>query len=319
VRVHLGRSDFAVPARDVLPPLDRFAHLVVGDERRLVGYTEAAHGCTEHCRHCPVPAVYGGRTRPLPVDLVLADVAQLVERGARHVTFGDPDFLAGPAHARRVVDAFAGRFPGVTFDVTTKVEHILRHADLLPVLAGAGALFVITAVEGVNDEILRRLDKGHTAADAARAVTLLREHGLDPHPTMLPFTPWTTPADVRDIVAFVVDHDLVEVTEPVQLSLRLLVPPGSLLLDLPEMASFLDGYDASAGTWRWHAADPEVDALQADLAALAAAGAPFAALAERCGVTVPATALVARGRPRLTEPWFCCAEPTVEQYGPVRS
>jgi hypothetical protein len=24
------------------------------------------------------------------------------------------------------------------------------------------------------------------------------------------------------------------------------------------------------------------------------------------------------GRPRLTEPWFCCAEPTENQFGPLK-
>jgi radical SAM superfamily enzyme YgiQ (UPF0313 family) len=312
VQVHLGRSDFARPARDGLPPLDRYARLAIGDERRVVGYTEATHGCTERCRHCPVPAVYDGRTRALPVELVMADVAQQVEEGARHVTFGDPDFLAGPAHARRVVEAF---------DVTTKVEHVLRHEALLPVLADAGCLFVVSAVETLDDRILGLLDKGHTAADAARSVDVLRRHGLDPHPTFLPFTPWTTEDGVRDIVRFVLDHDLAEVTQPVQLSLRLLLPPGSLLLEVPELAPHLEGYDPATCTWRWRAADPAVDVLQADLAALAAAGAPLAALAERCGVAGAAGGggSTASGRPRLTEPWFCCAEPTEGQLGSLRS
>jgi radical SAM superfamily enzyme YgiQ (UPF0313 family) len=318
VRVHLGRSDFARPARDLLPPLERYARLAVGDELRVVGHTEATHGCTERCRHCPVPAVYDGRTRALPVDLVLADVAQQVAMGARHVTFGDPDFLSGPAHARRVVDGFAERFPGVTFDVTTKVEHILRHEALLPVLAAAGCLFVVTAVESLDDAILTILDKGHTAADAARAVALLRRHGLDPHPTFLPFTPWTTEDGVRDIVRFVGDHDLVEVTQPVQLSLRLLLPPGSLLLDRPELAPHLDGYDPATCTWRWRSAVPAVDVLQADLARLAGAGASLDVLAERCGVTLAPVAATAAARPRLTEPWFCCAEPTDSQLGVLR-
>ncbi|MHB8682648.1 MAG: cobalamin-dependent protein, partial [Acidimicrobiales bacterium] len=118
VRVELGRRRGALPSRPGLPPLERYARLVQGAETRLAGYVEASHGCAHRCRHCPVPVVYDGRTRVVGVEDVLADVAQLVGLGARHVTFGDPDFLNGPHHARRVVTAVYDAFPELTFDVT---------------------------------------------------------------------------------------------------------------------------------------------------------------------------------------------------------
>lgn len=334
-RVHLGRSDSFLPARDLLPPLDRYAGLDVGGEVRLTGAVEASHGCNQRCRHCPVPAVYDGRTQIVDVELVMADIAQLLEAGAQHITFGDPDFLSGPAHARRVIAAFAERFPGVTFDVTTKVEHVLAHPGLWPELAAAGCLFVVSAVECLNDRILGLLDKGHTAAMAADAVAVVRAHGIEPHPSFLPFTPWTTPADVLAILDFVVDHDLIPNVDPVQYSLRLLLPEGSLLLDVPELAPHLDGYDAAGLTHRWRAADPAVDDLQGELAVLAESGfadadspldrylavrarvADAAGFPDAASVSAEAQAQAQRLRPRLTEPWFCCAEPTALQLGAV--
>src|SRR5204863_6540439 len=125
----LGRHGFEVPARDLLPPLERYAHLALGGEERLVGYVEASHGCVHKCRHCPVPVVYDGRIRVMPEHVVLADVEQLVAMGARHITFGDPDFLNGRRHSLSVVRAMHERFPQLTFDCTTKVEHILEFAS----------------------------------------------------------------------------------------------------------------------------------------------------------------------------------------------
>jgi radical SAM superfamily enzyme YgiQ (UPF0313 family) len=93
--IQLGRHGFELPARDLLPPLERYAHLALGGEERLVGYVEASHGCVHVCRHCPVPPVYRGRIRIVGADTVLGDIARLVELGARHITFGDPDFLNG--------------------------------------------------------------------------------------------------------------------------------------------------------------------------------------------------------------------------------
>lgn len=321
--LRLDRASFSLPARHLLAPLERYARLAVGGEEHLVGYVEATHGCRHRCRHCPVPAVYGGALRVVGRDTVLADVEQLVELGARHITYGDPDFLNGPTHSLRLVRGVRERFPELTFDCTVKVEHVLRHAELWPELAASGCLFVVTAIESLNDDILARLDKGHTAAEAAAAVELLREHRIEARPTFLPFTPWTALDDVLELFDFVAGHDLVDNVDPVQYSLRLLLPEGSLLLDSPDptLRRSLGDYDDERLTYAWSASDPMVDLLQARLAALteqaATAGEPapetfarvWAAAREIAGFEAePALAIPqgsTEGRPRLTEPWFC--------------
>jgi radical SAM superfamily enzyme YgiQ (UPF0313 family) len=325
VVIDLGRRrPAAIPAREGLPLLERYAHLALGGEERPVGYVEASHGCLHRCGHCPVPVVYDGRIRIVPEDVVLADVERLVAAGAKHVTFGDPDFLNGPQHSRRVVAAMHERRPELTFDCTVKVEHILRHRDLWPEFAAAGCLFVVSAFETVHEETLLRLDKGHTAADAAAAVRLLRSHSIEIRPSFLPFTPWTTLDEVADIVDFVAALDLVPNVDPIQYTIRLLVPQGSLLEGVLAAEGRLGPYDAERLTWTWSSGDPAVDALQTRLTALVeggqAAGEPITRIYRRvrdavwtaagrqapgfCPPLRPVSALTER-RPRLTEPWFC--------------
>jgi hypothetical protein len=212
------------------------------------------------------------------------------------------------------------RWPELTWDCTTKVEHVLHHADLWPELADAGCLFVVSAFESTDDVVLARLDKGHTVADEARAVTTLRAHGIEVRPSWLPFTPWTTLDDVRALLEFVAEHDLVANVDPVQYTIRLLVPDGSLLLADPALAARLGPYDAERATYPWASDDPAVDALQSDLAALVehetTAGTPDARIYDAIRVHCGLTALgldVVPARPRLSEPWFCCAEPTADQ------
>ncbi len=329
--VQLGRDASApgapLPARSLLPPLDRYAHLVDGETTRLVGSVEASRGCAHRCRHCPVPVVYDGRVRVTDEAAVLADIEQLVTAGATHITFGDPDFLNAPQHSMRVVRAMHARFPQLTFDCTVKVEHVLRHADLWPELADAGCIFVVSAFESVNDAILERLDKGHTAAEAAEAVTRLRSFGIDVRPSFLPFTPWTTIDDVIALLDFVHEHDLIGSVDPVQFSIRLLLPRGSLLLAHPDLAPHLGAWDDQRLTYTWQAADPAVDALQQEFAAIveadAATGAPATATYERLRAAAgapPVDVLPTRlDRPHLSESWFCCAEPTEAQVVRLRS
>jgi hypothetical protein len=326
VVVHLGReaarAGAPLPARDLLPALDQYAHLAVPGEERIVGYVEASHGCAHRCRHCPVPVIYDGRLRVVDLDAVIADAAQQVEAGARHLTFGDPDFLNGAHHSLRVVRAIHERFPDLTFDCTVKVEHVLRHESIWAEMADAGCLFVVSAFESVDNATLDRLDKGHTAADAGRAVVLLREHGIEIRPSWMPFTPWTTLEQVEAVLDFVAEHDLVANVDPVQYTIRLLLPGGSLLLGHPDLAPYLGPYDAERSTYTWQSADPAMDELQQRVATLveqrqgAGDDIPtiYQALRAECGLA-PVDVAVGTDRPRLTEPWFCCAEPSADQLG----
>ena len=320
--IQLGHDPFVLPARDLLPELDGYAHLALDGTERKVGYVEASHGCAHECRHCPVPVVYGGRIRLVPQEVVVADVQQLVDMGAEHITFGDPDFLNGWRHSLRVVRAIHERWPELTFDVTTKVDHVLERRDIWPEMADSGCLFVVCALETTNDVILERLDKGHTNAQAIEAIELLRANGIEVRPSFLPFTPWTTHDDMVEMMNFIVTHDLIANVDPVQYSIRLLLPEGSLLLSHPDMKAHLGGYDAEHLTYTWRAEDPSIDELQRRLASLIE---DATALEQPAGATfleVYRTVLEAsghredppadlievgsvEGRPRLTEPWFC--------------
>ena len=292
--------------------LDRYARLVIGDEERLAGYVEASRGCVHRCRHCPVPVVYDGRIKIESVDAVLADVARQVEAGARHITFGDPDFLNGPHHARRVVDGFHAAFPDITFDCTVKVEHVLNHREVWSDFAAAGCLFLVSAFESVNDDILRRLDKGHTAAEGAEAVAVLRAAGIEVRPSWLPFTPWTTRRDLIDMLDFVADNDLVANVDPVQYTIRLLLPRGSLLLRDPDFE--VGPWDDDLLTYTWSS---PLDELQRELSALVEQGGDYADVRTAVGALSRPDTGESRVVPRLSEGWFCCAEPTQLQMSAV--
>jgi hypothetical protein len=241
--------------------------------------------------------------------------------GAQHITFGDPDFLNAPPHSRRIVRSMHERFPHLTFDCTVKVEHVLRYADVWPEFAAAGCVFVVSAFESVNDAILDRLDKGHTTVDAARAVAVLRDAGIDVRPSWMPFTPWTTADDVIALLDFVDEHDLGGSVDPVQYSVRLLLPRGSLLLGHPDLAPFLGDWDDERSSFTWAHPEPAIDELQRRIADLADSDddpvAVYGRIRAAAGASPVDLAGVTTGRPRLSESWFCCAEPTELQLRSV--
>ena len=330
------RGKRLTPLRDGLLPLASYAQLQMPDgSSRVVGSTDATRGCKHVCRHCPIVPVYRGRFHAIPIETVFADLRQQIAAGAQHVTFGDPDFLNGPTHARRIVEHLAEEFPGVTYDATIKIEHLLKHASLLPVLAKTGCLFITSAVESVDDEVLRHLAKGHTRADFVAAVHVCRDAGIPLAPTFVPFTPWTTLSGYGQLLQTIEELELVEQVAPIQLAIRLLITNGSPLLELPDIQRTVGNFDPASLTWPWRHPDVKIDALQQQVMRRvgsnprASRGETFAAICDLVDgtesgnvsshvrssrsaaprhVTLPPQPAV----PILSENWYCCAEPSAE-------
>jgi radical SAM superfamily enzyme YgiQ (UPF0313 family) len=313
---HLKRQKFQVPDRAGLPPLASYAQLVVNGSTRRVGYTEASRGCKHECRHCPVVPVYRGVFRIVQPEVVQEDIRRQVAAGAEHITFGDPDFLNGPGHTMPLVETLHREWPVLTYDITAKVEHLLKHRSLLPRLKATGCLFVTSAVESFDDAVLDKLAKGHTRAGFLEALALTREAGLPLAPTFIPFTPWTTVDSYREFLRELVVWKLTEQVAPIQLAIRLLIPESSLLLELPEIRGMVEPFDPEALCYPWRNAEPSVDRLAASIlkrirradCVRAPRSEIFRAIWDLAGAGTlpPQEPRVARAAiPYLTEPWYC--------------
>jgi radical SAM superfamily enzyme YgiQ (UPF0313 family) len=319
---NIQRTGFLVPERASLPSLERYARLEFGGQIRLAGYTETTRGCKHTCLHCPITPIYHGRFFAIPAEIVLADIRAQVADGASHITFGDPDFFNGPTHAMRITRALHQEFPDVTFDATIKIEHLLKQRHLLPELHELGCLFIVSAVESINDTVLERLDKGHTSADVAEAFDVLERAGIVLRPSLLPFSPWETLESYIALLNFFEERHLIEHIDPVHFSIRLLIPPGSALLEAPDSQEWLGELDAPAYTYLWKHPDPRMDELQRALATLVEQAEQSHADPIETFYAIQALALASIGQdlrvscavqnygagkvlPHLTETWFC--------------
>jgi radical SAM superfamily enzyme YgiQ (UPF0313 family) len=320
VHVKLDKLQFFTPDRSSLPRLAKYAKLKLpnGDER-IVGYTEASRGCKHLCRHCPIVPVYNGAFRVVQRDIVLADIRQQVAAGAQHITFGDPDFFNGPSHAIQLVEELHREFPELSYDVTIKVEHLLKHADLLPVLNRTNCAFVVSAVESFDDRVLAFLDKGHTREDFVQVTRLFRQVGLNLSPTFVAFNPWTTLKSHREFLDIISNLDLIENVQPIQLAIRLLIPAGSRLLELPDIQRLVGPFDRHSLAFPWRNPDPRVDQLQRELEAEIQKSAKFGLSRRRTFAAISRISDEKLGRvpesmgplidraaiPYMTEPWYC--------------
>ena len=319
---YIQRASYIVPERRQLPSLDHYAHLELNGNSLLAGYTETTRGCKHTCFHCPITPIYKGRFFAIPLEVVLADIRAQVAQGARHITFGDPDFFNGPTHALRITRALHAEFPEVSFDATIKIEHLLKHRQLLPELHDLGCAFIVSAVESINDSVLHHLDKGHTAADVATAFDVMAEVGIPLRPSLMPFSPWETLDSYIALLNFFEERRLIEHVDPVHFSIRLLIPPGSALLNAVEDKAWLGELDAAAYTYRWQHPDPRMDNLQHEIAALVEHTQRIQADPIETFFYIKSLALAASGQdtsvscdiqrygmkkmlPHLSESWFC--------------
>lgn len=251
-----------------LPPLEVYAQFEDNGEVRTVGYTETTHGCKHLCTHCPIPPVYNGKFFAVQRDTVLGEIEKQVAEGATHITFGDADFLNGPMHGLRILRAMHEAFPNLTFDFTTKIEHILKNRKHFPKFAQLGCRFIISAVESLSGTVLTLLEKHHTRDDVKAAIDIVHGSGIALRPTWVPFTPWTTLADYLEILQFIDTHRLIYHVDPVQYAVRLLIPPSSYLLNCPETKTLLLTLDEASFSYTWVHPDAQMDELHKKVNAL---------------------------------------------------
>jgi radical SAM superfamily enzyme YgiQ (UPF0313 family) len=317
--ISLARQEFILPDRHTLPHLSKYAYLIHTDGQcpKVGGYTEASRGCKHHCRHCPVVPVYGGQFRLVQSEIVIEDIEQQVISGAGHITFGDPDFFNGPGHVIPIVEKVHQLWPHLTYDVTIKIEHLLKHRRWLSLLRDTGCLFVTSAVESIDDGVLEIFDKRHTREDFFKVVALFKEVGLVLQPTFVAFNPWTTLSGYCDLLQTIAQLDLVENVAPIQWGVRLLIPAGSKLLDRAEVQSVVGEFDEAALAYRWAHPDPRVDQLCEAILAIVKDGQDREQSRSEVFDRVWQAACEAAGEgrvlppyshqpvPRLSENWFC--------------
>jgi hypothetical protein len=196
---------------------------------------------------------------------------------------------------------------------------LLGQSHALPKLVQTGCLFVTSAVESLDDEVLRKLDKGHTRADFLRALGLCANSGLTLQPTFVPFTPWTTRDSYLDLLETVAERGLIPAVPSIQLAIRLLIPSRSRLLELPEIARMVGAFDAERLVYPWDHPDPAVDDLATLVFGIVAEeekrNSSRATIFERIWLAAskhqPSGSFPLRvtsqagAVPHLSEPWYC--------------
>ncbi|PAK33584.1 radical SAM protein, partial [Bacillus licheniformis] len=158
----MSRDHLDVPTRTVLPPLEKYPQIqinkLLGSEQ-IVGATEIARGCHHKCLYCSVFAAYQGKVIIVPEDVVIRDVQNLVNEGMTHLTFIDADFFNAKYHGIKILRKLHKEFPFLTYDFTTRVDHILENKETLKEMKELNVKFITSALEFPSKEVLNEVAK----------------------------------------------------------------------------------------------------------------------------------------------------------------
>jgi radical SAM superfamily enzyme YgiQ (UPF0313 family) len=154
-------------------------------------YLEASRGCPYRCDFCAQRKFFNSVRVEQGAGALEADIRQLVRAtkgNIRLLDYVDEDLLANPDTAMRVAAVVSRLKAAGVLDQSVKLMCCLSVRSVLEVnnlvalkqlaLAGLDRCFI--GVESFSDAELQRMGKAHSAAEATRALELLRSVGVEP-------------------------------------------------------------------------------------------------------------------------------------------
>lgn len=263
---YMGRKHIVIPDRSQLPDIKKYPQKQVNNllgYEATVGNTDIARGCHHKCLYCSVFAAYDGKVIMINEEVILNDVHNMVKAGITHLTFTDADFFNSKVHGIRLLKKLHELYPTLTYDFTTRIDHVLENKEKLKEMKQLNVKFITSALEFPNEEVLDAVAKNTKVADIEEAIQFLREIDIKLNPTFIMFNPWTSYEDISIFRDFIEKNNLSELVDPIQYETRLYLYKGSPLLHSPSIKKLeLTEYEFY---YEWKHPDERLDELYSSM------------------------------------------------------
>ena len=172
-RPHIEDLDILEPAWDKLDWDDY--HYNIDPWGRMASIL-TSRGCMMGCSFCSQRVFWRGEWRARDPYKVLAEIRHLVEEyEVEFITLIDAYPTRDRERWEKILDLLIEANLGVHLLIETRVEDIIRDADILQKYADAGIMHIYLGLESSTDETLGSLNKGTTLDMNEEAVRLLKE------------------------------------------------------------------------------------------------------------------------------------------------
>jgi radical SAM superfamily enzyme YgiQ (UPF0313 family) len=180
-----------------IPPPD--LNLVQGfdnQRRRMIVPIETSRGCPFNCEFCSVSILFGRRMRFHPIEQVIEEL-RLVQDSARMVFFVDDNFTANKARTKSLLQAMIDE--GLRLNWSAQVRSDAAEDDeLLGLMKRSGCMAVYIGIESINDETLKRVQKGQKVEEVSRSIDRFHSNGIRVHGMFILGFDEDNKASVRD-------------------------------------------------------------------------------------------------------------------------
>ncbi len=190
------------PSRDYLPYVRTYL-----TDKGIVPMT-SSRGCYNNCGFCSIRGFYGPPEGPLwrarSVDNIIGEINSLMQvyPDIKEIVFVDDLFLGHPKERINRLFSFKEALQKhnirIIFSISDRVDNINDEVGKL--WHEIGVRQILIGLESGNQEILDKLNKGITLQQQKTALEILNKYDIDPTPSFINFTPWSTLENVKENV-----------------------------------------------------------------------------------------------------------------------
>lgn len=164
--------------RFFMAPVYRYLHPMQTPTRRTWGFIQGSRGCPHSCIYCSrtLRTSFGKSMRIRSPESIVDEMKWLKRHGVTTVVFTDDLFNSSKERVMELCDQITRS--GVDMGWTAEGRVKPTDVEMFRAMKKAGCSTFSMGVESGSPEVLRRLDKNATVAEAERAFSAARQAGL---------------------------------------------------------------------------------------------------------------------------------------------
>ncbi len=164
-------------------------HVLGGRRLPLIG----SRGCPYNCSFCVSPRFWKRRVRWRSPENIVDEMQHVQRRfGINQFHFWDDNLLLNRKHAAGVAEEILRRNLDVKWLGLSRASHVVRQAEIIPLLARAGLIGLEIGIESANTDAYRLAEKDETLENLVKACEIQKKNGMFPMYTYMSYLPGDT-------------------------------------------------------------------------------------------------------------------------------